>query len=82
MQQIFPKCKILRKTWKTCGDLCKHEFPGGFCEQTLSTFQNLKKYGIDIENHNKFFDHFIVYDFETILSETKIKKSPGYLKFS
>ena len=46
-----------------------------FCKKALSTFQKLKKYGIDIENHNKFFDHFIVYDFETILSKIEIKKT-------
>ncbi len=35
MWQIFPKC--CGRHEKTCGDLCKHEFPGGFCEQTLDS---------------------------------------------
>ena len=63
------------KTWENPRWLCKHEFPGGFCDKTLDTFQKLKKYGINAKGHNKFFDHFIVYDFETILSKTEIKKT-------
>jgi hypothetical protein len=34
---------------KHVATLCKHEFPGGFCEQTLNTFQKLKKYGIKLK---------------------------------
>ncbi len=41
--------------------------------QTLNTFQKLDNYGVDIKDHNSFFDHFFVYDFETILSQTEIK---------
>ena len=41
----------------------------------MDTFQKLKKYGINTKGHNKNFDHFIVYDFETILSKTEIKKT-------
>jgi len=77
----FPSVKSCGRHEKTCGDLCKHEFPGGFCEQTLNTFQKLKSYGIKIEDYNKFFDHFIVYDFETILSKTEIKKTK-HLKYT
>ena len=38
----FPSVKSCGRHEKTCGDLCKHEFPGGFCEQTVNTFQKLK----------------------------------------
>jgi hypothetical protein len=53
----------------------KHVFPDGFCDQTLDTFEKLKNYGIDTNDHYKFFDHFIVYDFETILSKSGIQKT-------
>ena len=38
----------------------------------IKHISKIKKYGVDIKKHNKFFDHFIVYDFETILSKTEI----------
>ena len=75
MQQTFPNCKILRKTWKNMWWFMQTWISRWFLWETLNTFQKLKKCGIDIENHNKFFDHFIVFDFETILSKTEIKKT-------
>ena len=70
----FSSFKSCGRHEKGCSDLCKHEFPGGFCDQTQNTFQKLENYGIEINDCNNFFDHFIVYDFETILSKTEIKK--------
>jgi hypothetical protein len=69
------KCSRCDKLWsnstachrheKTCGDFCKHEFIGGYCEKTKSVFENLpKKY-----QDRKFFDYYIAYDFEAILSK-------------
>ena len=71
----FSSFKSCGRHEKGCSDLCKHEFPGGFCAQTQNTFQKLENYGIEINDCNNFFDHFIVYDFETILSKTEIKKT-------
>lgn len=69
------KCSRCSKIWsnsiachrheKTCGDFCKHEFRGGYCEKTKSVFEDLpKKY-----QDKKFFDYYITYDFESILSK-------------
>jgi hypothetical protein len=69
------KCSRCGKLWsnstachrheKTCGDFCKHEFRGGYCEKTKSVFEDLpKKY-----QDRKFFDYYITYDFEAILSK-------------
>jgi hypothetical protein len=69
------KCSRCSKLWsnstachcheKTCIDFCKHEFIGGYCEKTKSVFENLpKKY-----QDRKFFDYYITYDFESILSK-------------
>ena len=69
------KCSRCGKLWsnstachrheKTCVDFCKHEFIGGYCEKTKSVFENLpKKY-----QDKKFFDYYITYDFESILSK-------------
>lgn len=67
------KCKKLWSTStacirheKTCHDFCKKEFIGGYCEKTKSIFETLpKKY-----NDKRFFDYYITYDFEAILSKT------------
>ena len=70
------KCSRCSKLWststachrheKTCGDFCKKEFIGGYCEKTKSIFETLpKKY-----NDKRFFDYYITYDFEAILSKT------------
>ena len=71
----FSSFKSCGRHEKTCGDLCKHEFPGGLCEKALNTFEKLENYGVEIGNHNKFYDYFIVYDFETILSKKEIIKT-------
>ena len=56
---------------KACSDFCKHDFVGGYCQKTKSVFEDLpKKY-----RSNTFFDHFITYDFEAILSKIDDKKT-------
>jgi hypothetical protein len=56
---------------KSCSDFCKHDFVGGYCQKTKSVFEDLpKKY-----RSNTFFDHFITYDFEAILSKIDDKKT-------
>ena len=49
-------------------------FSGGFCEQTLSTFQKLKKYVIDIENHNKFLIILLFMILRLFYPKLKFKK--------
>ncbi len=43
--------------------------------------KKLDDYVVDVKDNNKFFDYFIVYDFETILSKTEIKKTEN-LKYT
>ena len=67
------KCTRCGKLWanatachrheKTCGEFCKHQFPGGFCSKTKSIFERLPE---NITQH-KFYDPVIVYDFEAML---------------
>jgi hypothetical protein len=73
------KCSRCGKLWsnsttchrheKTCGEFCKHEFIGGYCKKTKNIFEDLPEQF----QENKFFDFYITYDFETILSKIEDK---------
>ena len=75
------KCSRCGKLWsnsttchrheKTCGDFCKHEFIGGNCKKTKNIFEDLP----ERFQENKFFDYYITYDFETILSKIEDKRT-------
>jgi len=75
------KCSRCAKLWntstachrheKTCGDFCKHEFRGGYCEKTKSVFEDLPTRF----QKDKFFDYFITFDFESILSKIEDKRT-------
>ena len=75
------KCSRCGKLWststachrheKTCGDFCKHEFIGGNCKKTKNIFEDLP----ERFQENKFFDHYITYDFESILSKIEDKRT-------
>jgi hypothetical protein len=75
------KCSRCGKLWsnstachrheKTCGDFCKHEFIGGNCKKTKNIFEDLP----ERFQQNKFFDYYITYDFETILSKIEDKRT-------
>lgn len=56
---------------KTCGDFCKHEFIGGNCKKTKNIFEDLP----ERFQQNKFFDYYITYDFESILSKIEDKRT-------
>ena len=75
------KCSRCGKLWsnstachrheKTCGEFCKHEFIGGYCKKTKNIFEDLPEQF----QENKFFDFYITYDFETILSKIEDKRT-------
>jgi hypothetical protein len=75
------KCSRCGKLWSnstachrhenTCGDFCKHEFIGGNCKKTKNIFEDLP----ERFQENKFFDYYITYDFETILSKIEDKRT-------
>ncbi len=46
--ESFSGVKSWGKHGKICGDLCKQEFPGGYCAQTSNTFQRLNNNGINV----------------------------------
>jgi hypothetical protein len=75
------KCSRCGKLWsnstachrheKTCGEFCKHEFIGGYCKKTKNIFEDLPEQF----QENKFFDFYITYDFESILSKIEDKRT-------
>ena len=71
-----PSCKKLfdrqfncKQHMKICNGATKYIFPGGFHQQNNSIFDDLEEIGIHVQQCDRFYNYFIVYDFESILKK-------------
>ena len=71
-----PSCHKLFKTRfncvrhiKTCNKSTDYKFTGGFYNTKSSIFEELEEYGIIIEENHRFYEYFIVFDFEAYLQK-------------
>ena len=60
---------------KTCLNKTKHQFPGGFHTLKRSIFDALYDMNIIVDEENRFFPFFIVFDFEAMLENVNIQPS-------
>ena len=71
------QCKHCEKHFKTSWNVKRHmttctlgtkyEFVGGFFDQYSNIFDELKEFGILLNEEEKFYNYFIVFDFESYL---------------
>ena len=71
-----PSCKKLfnrnvncQRHNKTCNGVTKYVFPGGYHQQCNSIFDELEEVGIHVPPADRFYNYFIVYDFESYLEK-------------
>ena len=71
-----PACKKLfnrngncKQHMKTCNGATKYVFPGGYHQQANSIFDELEEVGIHVQHSDRFYNYFIVYDFESYLKK-------------
>lgn len=71
----FSIIKHVKRHQRTCTGKTKRKFPGGFYSNPKSVFDKLDQFGIYVEEKDRFYEWFIVYDFEFILVPMKIKNN-------
>ena len=76
-----PTCKKLFNSKRNCNPitcldmtLSKYVFPGGYHQQFYSIFDELEEVGIHVPPADRFYNYFIVYNFESIRCR-KIEKN-------
>ena len=67
-QKTFTQLSNLKKHFGTCANATLHKFPGGFHTATLTIFDELEEYGIQVPDDARFYPWFAVFDCEAILS--------------
>jgi len=66
--KLFKRKDAWRRHEKTCETKRNLNFVGGFFKPKLTIFQELDNYGVHIPTSKRFFEHFIVFDLESVLS--------------
>ncbi len=79
-RRIFDQLCHLKVHSKICDNKTKFIYPGGFFSKTKTVFEELEIIGIDVQQKDRYFPYFAVYDFESILE--KIADSDGKLQFT
>ena len=74
------KCEKLFKTntnlirhFKNCDSSTKYIYPGGFYQTPNTIFEQMEEVGIYVEEEERFFPWFMVFDFESLLIKDEIK---------
>lgn len=66
---------IMKRHQWTCTGKTKRKIPGGFYSNSKSVFDKLDQFGIYVEDKDRLYEWFLVYDFEFILLPMKIKNN-------
>ena len=68
-----------KQNWKrhirTCSNVKKVKFPGGFYKSPKTVFEELEEYGIHVATELCTFPYFAVYDFEAMLQQIRNQSS-------
>ena len=68
--RLFRRCSYLNKHRNHCSKRTKNVYPGGFYCPNLTIFDELEKFNIHVPHGLRFFEHFITFDFESVLKQT------------
>ncbi len=78
------KCRTCGKMFKRYWELRRHEssctttqalvFPGKYYKPTTTIFDRLENFGIVVDSVDRFFKHFAVFDFESILEKIVVNE--------
>ena len=60
---------------RSCSNITKLTYPGGFLKNKKTIFDKLAEFGIHVPKDEQFFPYFICYDFEAILEKVQIQSS-------
>lgn len=71
----FSIIKHVKRHQRTCTGKTKRKIPGGFYSNPKSVFDKLDQFGIYVEDKDRLYEWFLVYDFEFILVPMKIKNN-------
>ena len=73
--RLFKKTRSVKIHLKHCSMVTKMMYKGGFFSTSKSIFQELEQFGFLTDIKDKFYPHFIVFDFESILKKVQQKVS-------
>ena len=80
-QRHFKQLSDWKRHLGSCANATKHEFPGGFHKMSPSIFERLEEFNIVVPLEKRLYHHFIVYDFEAVLSHIKDDQTTKKLKW-
>ena len=68
-EKLFKTFKQCKRHQKTCSLAVKYVFPGGYYHVSAGIFEELEEWGIVVEQVDRFYDYFAVFDFEACLKK-------------
>ena len=72
----FPKLFNWSRHIRVCSNGTKLYYPGGFMKTKQTIFDELQdRCGINVNKADRSFNHFIVFDFESMLEKTQVRTS-------
>ena len=73
--RIFPRNYNMRRHLRVYSNRTKHVYPGGFYSKNQSIFEQLEYYGIVIPKEERYYEYYLVYDFESVLKKQEVEVS-------
>ncbi len=73
--RIFDRMVYLRTHGRSCYNKTTRIFPGGFHKKHETIFDRLESFGINVQSGQRRYEHFIFYDFESMLVKKERKMS-------
>ena len=64
---------LIRRHLRTCSNVTKYKFPGGFFEKSKSVFDELEAIGIITAKADQLYPWFITFDFEAMIQKINLQ---------
>jgi hypothetical protein len=74
-QKLFGGQSNLKRHATTCSDATKYVYPGGFFSVNKNIFDELEEIGVHVDEIDRLYKWFIVFDFEALLVKPNIKST-------
>ena len=74
-ERHFNQISGWKRHLRSCSNVTKFMYPGGFLQRQKTVFDELAEYGINVPDQERFFPYFMTFDCESMLEQIRIQAS-------